>query len=53
MYLPTAKIDEWVVVIYEQARRFPQEVAMEVVKGLREAAASVGTCQLPHPKSCF
>ena len=42
MYLPTTKIDEWVMVVYEQQRRFSADVAKEVVKGLREAATAVG-----------
>ena len=42
MYLPTTKIDEWVMVVYEQQRRFSADVAKEVVKGLRDAATAVG-----------
>lgn len=43
MYMPTGKIDEWVMVVYEQQRRFDQRTATEVVKGLREAADAVGS----------
>ena len=47
MYEPTRAIDEWVMVIYENRRRFNDREVEGVTNGLKNATAAVGMLNIP------